>query len=482
MKKFTGLRLTLPTLHFDMSEVMQKRSVDMYETFLHNNDVMDAPRISDIADFLSLHNRTEIPFTLRHQRCHKLLEQIMFSAIDLQELLPHKELATLHTETCFSVKLLLLHVPASNTDLQQQYLHWLVFCLSQQIASQFANYHNEPKSLWGELHRVYQYVLDEKLETTTGYPLKPNIAQTYQAIVFFTAAEPYHLDATDARILLQWLRAWMPNDCMTRLTSQETSRHQFYVNLLENRGVLSDKRLHELLVQDHGILVAEPTALMAIAKSHINYLHANGSVDEIKIYLDVDNIDIICALKKALVSWGKITERKDVRIKSYESVELVVGLPYVLQILGSHVEHRPNAISGTAINNSKNGACIEISSKDIINANVGDIVNEQISASESFIGVVKWIRKTPDSAQMGIEYLLGNSHSVQTSITDHWVNGLFMQEGNNEVLLTRSGIYHSGQNLRIANHNHEKTVLANLGPLLNRFGNTDVFRVLFDNA
>ena len=60
MKKFTGLRLTLPTLHFDMSEVMQKRSVDMHETFLHNNDVMDAPRISDIADFLSLHNRTEI--------------------------------------------------------------------------------------------------------------------------------------------------------------------------------------------------------------------------------------------------------------------------------------------------------------------------------------------------------------------------------------------------------------------------------------
>ena len=480
MRTLEGLRLTLPELRFDATQVMQKRWVKLHARFNDTYDVMSAPRISDITDYLKLHNRTVLTFKQRSDRCHQLLARILFSVSELQELLPHKELTLLHTETTYGVKLLLLETPEAEKKLFEQYLHWLVFCLSQQIATQFANYHNEPNSLWGELHRVYQQVLSTNIEDTMGYPLKATIGQTYQTIVFFAAAEPHHLDATDSRILLKWLRIWMPTDCMTLLTSTETSRHQFYVSLLENRGVLSDKRVHEFLVHDHSILVAEPKPLIEIAKAHINFLHANGDLEDIKLKLNVDSTDVICALKKASVSWGKIADRKDVRIKSYESVELVVGLPYVLQILSSHSKKRPNAVNGVAINTSKAGVCVEISSKDIINTNVGDIVSENATANESFVGVVKWIRKTPGSAQMGIQLLLGNPKSVQTSISDHWVNGLFMHEGNNEVLLTRSGIYHTGQNLRISDQHHNKTVVANLGPLLNRFGNTDVFRVLFE--
>lgn len=480
MRTFEGLRLTLPERHFDATQVMQKRWAKLHALFNATYDVMSTPRMSDITDYLKIHNRTALTFEQRYDRCHQLLARIMSSAGELQDLLPHKELSLLHTETTFAVKLLLQETIEADTVLSQQYLHWLVFCLSQQIASQFANYHNEPKSLWGELHRVYQFVLDQGIEHKFAFPLTATIGQTYQSIVFFAAAEPHHLDATDSGILLNWLRVWMPRDSMTVLSSHETSRHQFYVNLLENRGVLSDKRVQEFLVHDHSILVAEPKPLIEIAKAHIAMLHANGIIDDIKLQLNVDSIDIICALKKAIMSWGKITDRKEVRIRSYESVELVVGLPYVLQILNSHSNKRLNCVNGVAINSSKGGTCVEISSKDIINTNVGDIVSEKSAKNESFVGVVKWIKKAPGSAQMGIEFLLGNPRSVQTTVSDHWVNGLFMHEGTNEVLLTRSGTYHAGQNVRISDHDHNKTVVANLGPLLNRFGNTDVFRVFLE--
>lgn len=480
MKKFLSLRLTLPEWHLDASDVAQKRFVDLHAAFSDIDDLSEVAQLTDIIDYLKVHNRTRMTFQQRANRCHHLIQQIIISSDSLQEALPLNLLSVLHAESGYAVKLLLEGLDDHHLQGKTQYLHWLLYTLGQQISSHFAAYFSDPKNLWGELHRTYQYILDNKLGDSVSEPLKQTLSQTYQSIVFFAAAQPHHFNPTESRILLQWLRRWVPLDAMSHQTSRTTSEHFFYVNLLENGSILSDKRLQHYLINDNSILVATPIPLIELAKHHIGILKATGKPISVNITLDVDHIDVIATLKKAINIWGKIASRKENRVASYESIELVVGLPYVLKVLDSHAEHRPNAISGLAVNTSRRGTCIELNGRDGIHANVGDIVNQHSAAKNSIVGVVKWVRRSQEMALLGVEYILGDAHPVVTTLTDHWVSALLMRDDKNEVLLTRSGIYRPNQELRMSDPHHQKTLVAKLGPLLNRFGDTDAFRVTFE--
>lgn len=480
MMGFAELRLTLPQQNISVRpEEVSRLSREFGQ--LVSSGVSFAMRPDLITTHLHNLNRMELTGDERYLLCYKLVYQVMAEKDQLRRSLSPAMLIDLNAEAGFAAKLLLKDCPSHSVEEKAQFTHWVLFSLSEQIRDHYERYKTEPKVLWGEIHRIYEYAMLHRISDFKTHPLNVSIEHSYKLAIMTAASEPYHFNLTEARVLFQWLNRWSDKCTISNQISRNRNQAYFYVNLSLNEGVLSHSQSEQYLANDYSVLAINPLPLISLAKEHMAFLKSAGKKEDIGIDIPVDSVDCYVTLKKAALSWSHNASRKDNRQQCHQDVSLIIGLKQVHGFLKSPSKEMIRPVKGVELNNSRGGACIEIGESEAQNANVGDIIFENANENSQKLGVIKWLKRSAETMILGIEFIIGKTQPVAINIKNKITNALLVSSAQNDTLLARTGVYKNGTPFYVKIPHRQQALAAISGPLVNRHGRTDQFKIIRGN-
>jgi len=480
MMGFAELRLTLPQQNISIRpEDVNRLSRESGQ--LMSSGVSFSVRPDLITTHLHNLNRMELSGDDRYLLCYKLVYQVMSETDQLRRSLSPAMLMDLNTEAGYTAKLLLKDCPSHSVEEKAQFTHWVLFSLSEQIRDHYERYKTEPKTLWGEIHRIYEYAMLHRITDFKTQPLNVTIEHSYKLAIMTAASEPYHFNLTEARILFQWLSRWSDRCTISNQISRSRNQAYFYVNLSVNEGVLSQSQSEQYLANDYAVLAINPLPLISLVKEHMAYLKTSGKKENIGIDIAVDSVDCYVALKKAALSWARNASRKDNREQCHEDVSLIIGLKQVHGFLKRSSKEMIRPVRGVTLNSSRGGACIEIVESLAQNANVGDIIFENEHKNSQKLAVIKWLKRSADTILLGVEFILGKTQPVAINIKNKITDALLVSSAQNDTLLARTGVYKNGTPFYVKIPHRQQALAAISGPLINRHGRTDQFKIIRGN-
>lgn len=477
MMGFAELRLTLPQQNISVRREEILRLANEFSQLV-SGGISFSARPDLITSQLHNLNRMQLTGDERYQLSFKLVEQVIAESEELRRALSPAMLMELNVETGYAAKLLLKDCPAHSVEEKAQFTHWVLYSLSEQIRDHYERYNTEPKNLWGEIHRIYEYAMLHRISDFKTKPLNTTIESSYKLAIMLAAAEPYHFNLAEVRILFLWLNRWVSRCTISNQISRVRNQSYFYVNLSENEGVLNHKQAEKYLANDYAVMTLNPLPLISLAREHMAHLKSSGKKEDIGIDIAVDNVDCFVTLKKAILSWARKASRKDNRLECHETVSLVIGLKQVHGYLKKSTNSNIHEVKGVALNSSKGGACIEIIEASAQNTNVGDIVFEQDKASSRHLAVIKWLKRSAETIIFGLEFILGKAQPVAIRLKNKLADALLVSSAQNDTLLATTGVYAGGVPFHVKVPHRHEAMAAITGPLINRHGKTDQFKII----
>lgn len=473
---FAELRLSLPQQQLQADHQTIVRYKDVVLGKLSDSDLFVAQADTVISHLHNM-NRSSISGDTRYSLLSPVLNRYMSLLFELRDSCKPSVMSELNKEASVTCKLLLRDCPPHSTDEKAQFIQWTMVTLGEQIRDHFEKYLSEPKDLWGELHRLYQHASDQRLTEFFTAPLNRTIEQTYKQILMLAAAEPHHLSLKESRNLYYWLGQ---NSDRIQLRLQERKdlyQNYYYIDPLKNDGVLSHR---EVGGQANGqaVLCMNPLPLISLAKEQMQMIRKGQPINGMGFPEVIDPIDGFLLLRKSAQAWARTTSRRHEREQCHKTAELAIGLHQIHGALKKSAKNNQVLVNATVVNKSKGGVCLQINPGARHQPHVGEVIAEREEGGQKQrLGVIRWLKSTVDNLLFGIEFITGMAQPVAIKIKDKLAEALLVSAAQMDTLITNSGIYRSGEPIRVKLPHRDMMLQAVSGPLVSRQGDTDQFRI-----
>ena len=219
----------------------------------------------------------------------------------------------------------------------------------------YQTYTPHPDNIWLELHKLYQFSLDNNLHlipihhTRNSKDLDQNIEEMYKEILLFALVNPYQLTQNDIEFINRSLHRWTPFCALTNLVFSEISTSLFTVNLDQDEPpsyhTSGTTYNGNYLVLDTTTLANKIHDALAVAKNQ-------NSTDSVKDDLEGLSSD---TLRRIMLSWGLLSKRNFKRHNVSSQVHITLGITETHLFLSQRdsSDNTPSTISNRAIFNSK---------------------------------------------------------------------------------------------------------------------------------
>jgi hypothetical protein len=477
---FAALHLTLPNqgLHLSQDTLAVYRDVLV-------NQVMEAEhvglRLEKIASYLHNLNRVPLQGEVRQELTENLIQYYL---IYMQQGLAMSDrglsatlLAECNRELSYATKLLLRDCTPRSKEEWARFLYWAISALAIHLNDFSSQYRSQPGALWGEMHRLYQFASQRRLTDFQALtPDRGDIETRYKHALLLSASQTEHLSHTERMILDAYLGHWAFRARLSHQERRDFNTRYFYIDTESNRGIQTARQIQGA-GNDDSILVLNPLPVIEQARQHMKQQRQGMSPDKLGLQFSIDSIDLFMTLKKAISAWKQAGSRRFERDPLEQKSRAAIGLHSVHQYLRVNGDRDEQLASVTALNSSKQGACIRLD-EEAVELNVGDVImHRDQTGDEGRLGIIRWIHRDGRGRMCGLEYIAGNLQPVAVRFRDRLSEALLISTQGNDSLITHKGYCTSNSSIRLKNFGHGLSLEARAQSLLQRGETTDQIRL-----
>lgn len=240
---------------------------------------------------------------------------------------------TLFTELAFGYKLAILErgkglFGGANNKLLPLMVQRAIHALSQLVTVSYHTYARMPKSIWSELHQLYQLAADHQLQDVAVDDVEdkcsPGLA--YKRALLLFLADPRHLIPADIDRVWAYLLRFGHLAQLQSLNAQSSATGAFLVRLQSDLPPVPFNKIKGELAPatDIQLITGDLTSQLA---GQINRLNANESPKTIGLPTTVVDQHYQDLLEHLLKHWVQAPKRTFPRLERNDVVSLCVSFP-----------------------------------------------------------------------------------------------------------------------------------------------------------
>ena len=285
--------------------------------------------------------------------------------------------------------------------------------LAQRLKLGYRMYATNPKSVWLELHELYQFALRRGLAQRALEDGGDTPHSVYRSALLVAFSEPLKLMQGDLDRVLAWLEKFGHLAAIGPAGQQKTGQGLFLIKSQRDVPGYALSKRHHPLPQGHDLLlntlpVAE-TLLDQMAR-----LAAGETPETLGLASDAADPAFRDLMARLVKHWGAVPNRRFTRLRTHARVEICVGIRGIWQFLNSRGATRAPTGEWMVTNESPRGFALMHVKGAMEPIRVGEVIGLRTRDSQTcHICVVRWVLSdNPEHLELGLEELAPTARAV----------------------------------------------------------------------
>ncbi len=223
-------------------------------------------------------------------------------------------------------------------------IHRSMSYLSRVLLTTYQVYAPLPKNIWRDINKLYGYAESEKLhrnqisDVQHQYIKKTSVVGEYLRILLLSLAAPNRLHHGEVDHVYVNLERWMRLTKLNKIVENDSSSYDFVIDCDKDKPpshftLSQDTSSDNVRVFNTDALTQELYDELQLSEEIISKTLVTIKMPTAKLSHDL--------LRRLIVSWGPIQERKFGRVNSNEKVSVSIGLSTVHQTILSDFKNKP---------------------------------------------------------------------------------------------------------------------------------------------
>ncbi|MFO1364665.1 MAG: hypothetical protein U1F45_19775 [Burkholderiales bacterium] len=396
---------------------------------LPNDDPLRAGRM--VLDQLAPFNRTRVRITLRQDVTEGVLGYIELLVPRLGVALQSGTLPLsmasrnaaalaedLLTELAYSYKLLLVEQSRRLFGFASSGRALLPVVRAMQMLAQrlklgYRMYATNPKSVWLELHELYQFALRRGLAQRALEEGGETPLTVYRDALLVAFSEPLKLMQGDLDRVLAWLEKFGHLAAIGPAGQQKTGQGLFLIKSQRDVPGYALSKRHHPLPQGHDLLL-NTLPLAETLLDQMARLAAGETPASLGLAADAADPAFRDLMARLVKHWGAVPNRRFTRLRTHARVEICVGIRGIWEFLNSRGVARTPTGEWMVTNESPRGFALMHVKGAMEPIRVGEVIGLRTRDSQTcHICVVRWVLSdNPEHLELGLEELAPTARAV----------------------------------------------------------------------
>jgi hypothetical protein len=286
--------------------------------------------------------------------------------------------------------------------------------LAQRLTLGYRMYATNSKSLWQELHELYQFALRRGMANRS---LLDKNGETpfsiYRGALLVAFAEPLKLMPGDLDRVIAWLDRFGDQATLGPAGQQKSGQGLFLIKSQRDVPGYALSKRHHPVPQSHD-LVLNTLALAETLLDQLARLSANEPADKLELPAEAQDPAFRDLMGRLVKHWGAVPNRRFTRLRTHARVEICVGIRGIWEFLSSRGASRPASGEWMVTNESPRGFALMHVKGGIEPIRVGEVIGLRTRDSQTcHICVVRWVLSdNPEHLELGLEELAPTARPV----------------------------------------------------------------------
>jgi hypothetical protein len=274
-------------------------------------------------------------------------------------------------------------------------------------------YATNPKSVWLELHELYQFALrrglaQRALEDGGDTPLS-----VYRSALLVAFSEPLKLMQGDLDRVLAWLEKFGHLAAIGPAGQQKTGQGLFLIKSQRDVPGYALSKRHHPLPQGHDLLL-NTLPLAETLLDQMARLAAGEAPETLGLASDAADPAFRDLMARLVKHWGAVPNRRFTRLRTHARVEICVGIRGIWEFLNSRGATRAPTGEWMVTNESPRGFALMHVKGAMEPIRVGEVIGLRTRDSQTcHICVVRWVLSdNPEHLELGLEELAPTARAV----------------------------------------------------------------------
>jgi hypothetical protein len=285
--------------------------------------------------------------------------------------------------------------------------------LADRLRLGYRMYATNPKSVWLELHELYQFALRRGLTSRALEDGGQTPLSVYRSALLIAFAEPLKLMQGDLDRVIAWLERFGHLAALGPAGQQKTGQGLFLIKSQRDVPGYALSKRHHPVPQGHDLLLTTLPLAEALL-DQLARLSAGESPESLGVPEQASDPVFRDLMGRLVKHWGAVPNRRFTRLRTHARVEICVGIRGIWEFINSRGTTRPVVGEWMVTNESPRGFALMHVKGPIDSIRVGEVLGLRTRDSQTcHICVVRWVLSdNPEHLELGLEELAPTARAV----------------------------------------------------------------------
>jgi hypothetical protein len=285
--------------------------------------------------------------------------------------------------------------------------------LADRLRLGYRMYATNPKSVWLELHELYQFALRRGLTSRALEEGGQTPLSVYRSALLIAFAEPLKLMQGDLDRVIAWLERFGHLAALGPAGQQKTGQGLFLIKSQRDVPGYALSKRHHPVPQGHDLLLTTLPLAEALL-DQLARLSAGESPASLGVPEQASDPVFRDLMGRLVKHWGAVPNRRFTRLRTHARVEICVGIRGIWEFINSRGASRPVVGEWMVTNESPRGFALMHVKGPIDSIRVGEVLGLRTRDSQTcHICVVRWVLSdNPEHLELGLEELAPTARAV----------------------------------------------------------------------
>jgi hypothetical protein len=285
--------------------------------------------------------------------------------------------------------------------------------LADRLRLGYRMYATNPKSVWLELHELYQFALRRGLTSRALEEGGQTPLTVYRSALLIAFAEPLKLMQGDLDRVIAWLERFGHLAALGPAGQQKTGQGLFLIKSQRDVPGYALSKRHHPVPQGHD-LVLTTLPLAEALLDQLARLSAGESPESVGVPEQASDPVFRDLMGRLVKHWGAVPNRRFTRLRTHARVEICVGIRGIWEFINSRGTTRSVVGEWMVTNESPRGFALMHVKGPMDSIRVGEVLGLRTRDSQTcHICVVRWVLSdNPEHLELGLEELAPTARAV----------------------------------------------------------------------
>jgi hypothetical protein len=285
--------------------------------------------------------------------------------------------------------------------------------LAERLKLGYRMYATNPKSVWSELHELYQFALRRGLAARALEEGGETALSVYRSALLVAFSEPLKLMQGDLDRVLGWLERFGHLAAIGPAGQQKSGQGLFLIKSQRDVPGYALSKRHHPLPQGQDLLLNTLPLAEAIL-DQMARLSAGEAPESAGLPAEAADPAFRDLMGRMVKHWGAVPNRRFTRLRTHARVEICVGIRGIWEFLNSRGAARTTTGEWMVTNESPRGFALMHVKGAMESIRVGEVIGLRTRDSQTcHICVVRWVLSdNPEHLELGLEELAPTARAV----------------------------------------------------------------------